>query len=395
MKRAFTLIEMMIVVAILVILMTIVFKLANLGQDSERRTRTIVRLQRLENCLSGYHAAFGSYPPVKLHGTRDIYMAAEDGQQDPDQRNENLWNWSRVGEENEARAWGQVKAACRSQPVDCRYPFPDEEYWNERVRDVCTLMKEYAHEECWEDLDEQTKKKIDGGFDSICENPGRIHNVNDIDWNNIKLFKFGLMSFLLPRYMIMTGGPQMFYSRYAQWTGNNQVPSDPFTGRTDYNGQGWSGVWQQGQLMKKGNSADIARLANIPSQAACARWIPNLEGICACNNDSLTLFGVNVKSGNGDDRSELYYKNIGIELYRPQGRQVGVEQYVLDGVTVKDGWVNEFYYYSPAPYQRYTLWSAGPNGRTFPPWISRRDLSSRANECVDKWVFDDIVHMAH
>ena len=395
MKKAFTLIEMMIVVAVLVVLMTITFKLSGLGQDSERRTRTVVRMQRLENCLSGYHAAFGSYPPVKLHGNRDIYVAVEGDIQRTENRNENIWSWTKIGQDAEKRAWNQVKVACRSQPVDCRYPFPDEQVWNERIKSVSEMMKEYAQEELKDSLDEETRKKVMGGFDSICENPGRLSNPADIDWNNIQLFKFGLMSVLLPRYLIMTGGPQMFYTKYQQWTGNNSIPSDPFTGRNNYNSQGWAGVWQQGQTARSGRSVDIAKLANIPSQAACARWMPNLEGICVCNNDELTLFGVDVKSRYREEQSELYYKNIGIQLFRPEGRSVGVEQYVLDGVTIRDGWCNEFYYYSPAPYQRYTLWSSGPNGRTFPPWVSRKDLTSKANECVGMWVHDDLVHLAH
>ena len=74
MKKAFTIIEMLVVVVVIATLMTIVFRLSSIGEDSEYRNRTIVRMQKLENCLSGYHAAFGSYPPVKMHGARDIYL---------------------------------------------------------------------------------------------------------------------------------------------------------------------------------------------------------------------------------------------------------------------------------------------------------------------------------
>ena len=72
MKRAFTLIEMLIVVAVMVTLMSMVFRLTSIGGSATARNVTVSRLQRLENCLSGYYAAFGTYPPVKLHGTRDI-----------------------------------------------------------------------------------------------------------------------------------------------------------------------------------------------------------------------------------------------------------------------------------------------------------------------------------
>ena len=75
MKRGFTLIEMLIVVVIPATLMGMVFRLSSIGSDSDRRTKTIVRIQRLENCLSGYYAAFGSYPPVKRHGSPDPYLS--------------------------------------------------------------------------------------------------------------------------------------------------------------------------------------------------------------------------------------------------------------------------------------------------------------------------------
>ena len=64
-------------------------------------------------------------------------------------------------------------------------------------------------------------------------------------------------------------------------------------------------------------------------------------------------------------------------------------------MTVVDGWENEFYYYCPAPYQSYVLWSAGANGKTFPPWVSRESLDSKANACVGYWTEDDIVNLSH
>ena len=72
MKKGFTLLEMLIVMALLVTLMGIVFKLHDIAGDSEDKSCTILRMQRLENCLAGYHAAFGSYPPVQLHASRNI-----------------------------------------------------------------------------------------------------------------------------------------------------------------------------------------------------------------------------------------------------------------------------------------------------------------------------------
>ena len=72
MRRAFTLVELMIVIAVIVSLMAITFRIMNTVGDTEARTITITRMQRLENALSGFHAAFGCYPPVKLHGNRSF-----------------------------------------------------------------------------------------------------------------------------------------------------------------------------------------------------------------------------------------------------------------------------------------------------------------------------------
>ena len=394
MKRAFTLIEMMIVVAILVTLMTITFMLGNIGQDSERRTTTIIRLQRLENCLSGYMPAFGSYPPVKLHASQDIFRAVEGGVQDEEARNENLFNWNKLNEPNELKAWDQVQAACRAQPVDCQFPFPDERAANDYVRDAAEMMELYAKDGGqWENLSEDTRKMIEGRFDSISQNPGRLRNAESAEWSEIQLFKFGLMSYLLPRYMIMTSGPKEFYE-YAQWTENNVIPRNPLTGRP----QTWADIWEQSQDANRPDYRvrDRAQLSNIPSQAACARWMPNLEGICACNcRDNLKLFGVDIKSSDMSALSAQNYRHVAEFVHRPYKGSVGANQYVLDAVTVKDGWQQEFFYYSPPPYQRYTLWSGGENGRTFPPWISRGTLSKKANECVVLWTEDDIIHLSH
>lgn len=394
MKRAFTLVEIMVVVAVLVILMSIVFRLSNVGADTEKRTRTVVRLQRLENCLSGYQAAFGSYPPVKLHGTRDIFRRVGTHGMQSDERNENIWSWSKIGEQNEQNAWNQVRAACRAQPIDCRYPFPDG--YSRMVDVVSEEMKRRA--ESGEDQykayfeDENIRRRLSAGFDD-----GTTRNVNrhakhkgDLDWDNIQLFKFGLMSFLLPRYLVMMNGDDVFFTDYAQWTGNNVMPSDPFTGSTF---SSWSKVHTYSESTQP---KDIARLQNIPSQAVCARWMPNLERMCHCNHE-YSLFGVDLKSNAWGEHSELNVDNVNIEIFSPADSDSNstANQYILDGITVRDGWLNEIYYYSPAPYQTYRLWSSGPNGRTFPPWISRRDLNNKAQECVSLWTADDIENLRH
>jgi prepilin-type N-terminal cleavage/methylation domain-containing protein len=389
-RRAFTLIEMMIVVALIVTLMTIAVRLAGIGGGADNRNRTIVRMQRLENCLSGYHAAFGSYPPVKLHGTRDIYQRVSSHGIQTDRRNESIWGWNEIGEQGERDAWSQVEAACRSQPVGCRFPYP--EGYSEKIRILSEELKELANDPD-SGVDDETRNKLTAGFDDGGTGSGGTgrfdENKDKVDWRNIQLFKFGLMSFVLPRYLVMMNGDAAFFTEYAQWTGNNVIPCDPFNGR-EYT------TWRQVKEYADNSRArtDLAHLANIPSQAVCARWMPNLEGICQCNH-KFVLFGVDIQDTTS--AGELVRGNFGIEIFSPDNEGQGSykDQYVLDGVTIQDGWWREFYYYSPAPYQTYTLWSAGPNGRTFPPWISRKKLSSKANECVGKWVHDDVVKMSY
>lgn len=396
-QRGFTLIEIMVVVTILVILMGIVFRLSNLGADHEKHTRTVVRLQRLENCLSGYQAAFGSYPPVKVHGTRDIFRRVNLHGMQSDEKNENIWNWSKIGERNEQDAWAQVRSACRSQPIDCRYPFPAG--YSRMVDIVSEEMKRRA--ESGEDQyssyfsDENVRRKLSAGFDDGTSRNVSRHakHKNDTDWDNIQLFKFGLMSFLLPRYLVMMNGDSVFFRDYAQWTGNNEMPSDPFTGNSFSTEGGWERLHN---YVGSTQQSDTARVASIPSQAVCARWMPNLERICHCNHE-YSLFGIDIKSNTWGEHGELNVDNVNIEVFSPADSDSDstANQYVLDGITVRDGWLNEIYYYSPAPFQSYRLWSSGPNGRTFPPWISRQGLSKKAQECVSLWTVDDIENLRH
>lgn len=379
MKKAFTLIELMITIAVLVILMGLVFRLNSAGTESQKRTVTIIRMQKLENCLSGYYAAFGSYPPVKLHGTRDIYARVGDhGVQDADgEENTSLWSM------DEDDAWRQVKAACKAQPVDCRFPFPEGEHDK-----IVNLSEEFKRriqsgDKTFKDLSEERKKVLMAGFDDGFSSGGGNFDRDAVDWRDVQIFRFGLMSYLLPRYLFMMGNTEVDFDDFAQWTGNNSNVYDALNGEMINT---WEDV--KGFVNKEDGATqqDYARIANVPSQAVCARWIANLSGECTANRD-MRFFGVNVWNGQG---TELSVKNIDIEIFSHDNSTA--YQYILDVVTVKDGWNSEFYYYSPAPYQHYQLWSAGPNGRTFPPWVDRAEINdSRAHTLIGKWVEDDIV----
>ena len=389
---------MLIVVVVLVTLMTITFRLGAINTTSSYRNTTVSRLQRLENCLSGYYAAFGSYPPVAQHGSYNFYLKADShGIQNLDgEENQNIWGWnperfrnnamSESDKQAEAEAWKQVQAACRTQPVGCAFPFRAEysDYvtaWSDQLREDAAASTT---------LTQERKAMFAAGFDDgVSQNIGRHARYrNETDGRDIQLFKFGLMSFLLPRFLVMMSSDESLYSEYAQWTGNNSMPSDPLTGQKY---RSWRKVWDDAN--KDRDTTDYAKVANIPSQAVCARWMPNLEGAVFTTRSSLTLFGVDIADGN----SGAGFTLENTEIHSPGGysQSSTAGQYVLDFCTVRDGWWVEFYYYSPPPYQTYVLWSSGQNKRTFPPWVSRETLDSQANRCVSAWIEDDIVNMSH
>ena len=126
--------------------------------------------------------------------------------------------------------------------------------------------------------------------------------------------------------------------------------------------------------------------------------MPNLEGI---------VFGAGNRELYGVKLGDTYYGStivtadtVDPTLYSAAESQSGgsnySQQYLLDGMTVLDGWGHEFYYYSPSPHQSYTLWSAGANGKTFPPWVTDEEMSQLSGTDRAKaqsWIADDIVHM--
>lgn len=371
MKRGFTLIELMIVAVVLVTLMAIVFRIAGITGPQEARARTIKRMQCLENCLSGYYAAFGSYPPVKLHGSRDIYLRVDDwGIQEEDGQTVSTLNWP------------SVKAACRSQPVAARYPFSSQSDVQEMVNMVSEELKRRSSSNEKEYASYRNNAGILGnGFDALSRPGGEIGDSGATDWRKVQIFQFGLLSYLLPRYLFMTlGDPSLYNGTYAQWDSDNapqrQCHGD---GRSSYS---WSSI--QNDVLN-GYSAYVEM---IPSQSVCARWMPNLAGIVNCGH---TFFGVDTRDPKG--YSPINVDNPYPEVFCPTGNRSN--QYVLDGMTVRDGWGNDFYYYSPPPYQSYRLWSSGADGRTFPPWIELSSLQGNDRTTAGRWMEDDITSMSN
>ena len=381
---------MLIVVVVIVTLMTMTFKLSSINGANSKRNTTVSRLQRVENCLSGYYAAFGTYPPVGLHGSRNPFLkVSTHGIQNLDgDENREIFNWDpekfRRGDwdKNENEAWQQVQAACRSQPVSCKFPFP------RNYGDVVQAHSEQLMAEAEESgsMSQERKAMFAAGFDDgVTSNLGRFNPYQkDSDWRELQLFQFGLMSFLLPRYRVMMQSDDTLYDDFAQWKANNDLPCDPIDGGKF---RDWKRVCHYAQSTMR---SDLKHIDNIPSQAQCARWLPNLAGT-VYSPHSIKVYGVDLlDSEDGGFTTET-------EIYSPGGydNESTAQQYVLDFCTIRDGWWHEIFYYSPPPYQTYVVWSAGANNRTFPPWIARDKLGQKENQCIGAWIEDDIMSMSH
>ncbi len=392
-KNGFTLIELLIVTVVIVTLMGIVFRLAGVGGDSRAKSKTQARLQRLENAISGYYAAYGSYPPVPLQGrSRDINVRVStrgkqwtgsalnrvegklgDAQKNPT-RNEQTKAVIR-----------QIEAACRAQPLAVLFPFfmYDEDSQGRKAK-AERLVQAIALEH-------------KANF-SYIRAVGGLHLG---DANEATLFQFGLLSFLMPRYLFMLeGDPAMYDTRGSQWSANNQLPCRIDTGRPY---ESWESM--QGFLFKGGSSNEKQSflVRNLTSQAVCARWMPNFEGIVS---GGLDFYGVNTSDGdwpflNGNQYDGVPGYKKWLRVFSPSdnnasssGSESSSSLYILNGMTVGDGWGHEFYYYSDPPYQSYRLWSAGANGYTFPPWLEVNNFASDEDKrAITEWTKDDISHL--
>lgn len=394
MKKAFTLVELLIVVVVIAILLSIAFKIAGVGEDSQARNLTIARMQRLENAISGYFAVYGSYPPVALQGrSRNIFYEVNGyGIQQVSRQPRTTINLDSY------EGWKQVEAACRAQPVAMQFPYSSSR--QAYAKAVSEALKEMYSSGAEGFRDNQA---LQYGFDSL-ENIAQLSDKqSDGSWTEVQLFQFGLLSYLLPRYLIMMGygngannstsSRTSIYDDFAQWSDNNALPCNFETG-IQY--PDWSTL-----------NADLGRenerwkIALLPTQAVCARWIANLEGTLTCNMQR-TIYGVNIQS---DTWGALTPDNAWPKIYSAGDSQGGTgtsgsQQYVLDEITCHDGWLNDFYYYSMPPYQSYRIWSAGPNGRTFPPWIPEEQIENdndmkKYRNTIRNWIADDMVHMSN
>ena len=371
-KRGFTLIELLIVTVVIVTLMGLVFRLAGSGSESRARAETLSRLQKLSNALSGYYAAFGSYPPVPLQGrSRDINTRVDTSS------SMGYGIQHAAGDLNTGAPWegngsgvmaNQIEAACRAQPVAAICPYRPGGGEDMVIQELSRI---YHPEKIYKAIDNY------GGF-----------NRDSPNWADNQAFMFGLMSFLLPRYQFMLDGLENIYRDHADgpWESNNRLPFlMDGTRLLDWDtAQKAFGVGPKYADGNSSSSADVrAMLENLPSQAVCARWMPNLAGIVITVPvaSHTTFFGVNTNDPHD------YNSGAGKWcIISPNG--AGSEAiYAQMKKTVVDGWGEEFYYYSPPPYQSYQLWSSGANKRTFPPWMEKVPGKEKL---INKWIADDI-----
>lgn len=381
MKKAFTLIELLIVIVVLAILAGLIFRLGGIGSSSGARNKTVARLQRLENALSGYYAAFGSYPPVQLQGRSRNIAYEVNGY--------GIQQTSRNPVSGNTLVWKQVEAACRAQPVSMEFPY--DRGYQDYVSAVAAQLKRLHDDGVAPYRDNDA---LGYGFDGL-RTPSQLSGKYDeTAWTEVQVFKFGLMSYLLPRYLVMMGhNENSLYDNFAQWDDNNQLPAR-FEDGVSY------GDWKEmNQVFTSQNNAQW-KISLLPSQAITARWLPNFEGVLSCNKGGV-YYGIDITSSDTIDISNgrLSVGNAWPKLYSSGDSQSGTgtsgtQQYALNEITMRDGWGNELYYYSLPPYQSYRVWSAGPNGRTFPPWISpEEDVYKQNKDTIQSWVADDIVQM--
>ncbi|MGN0847625.1 MAG: type II secretion system protein [Kiritimatiellia bacterium] len=410
-RSGFTLIELLIVTVVIVTLMGIVFRLAGTGSDSRAKAITIDRLQRLENALSGYYAAYGSYPPVPLQGrSRSIYKAV-DGyglQESGDDETGST-------DIQQTKTMEQILAACRAQPLSVSWPAAVDDEMQDMLQELSSGCSESG------------RGVYGSGFQTL-RGVGSL-NLDEIDWRGtgrngqgVQLFEFGLLSFLFPRYLFMLEGKMNnFYDNkkngrlHSQWAANNQLPCRLDTGDPFNSWQEIRTILGEGTSGGQNGRREAGMISNLTSQAVCARWMPNFKGIVS----TIPLpkyrffYGVDVADDERPYLSVPYtfdpqcgLKGGGVDLWTRRLRVFstsgfsgsgggGGSGYILLSMTVRDGWDNEFFYYSEPPYQSYRLWSAGPNRVTFPPWYDLDQFSGDDLTYIQRFIEDDIVHLSN
>ena len=373
--RGFTLVELLVTVLVMVTLMAVSFRLMHGGDETVARSRTHDRLQRLQKCLSGYRAAFGHYPAVPLHGVRDIYLEANDYGIQTSRRTSKV-------------SWRNVRAAILSQPVTTEFPFDTE---NKEVKAEIAAASDA-------DVAWSKAAKTRGGDATAVAVYAKGYKPfsaslvatqkSQSSWRDVQVFRYGLLSFLLPRAQFMLSGEKLVYEKYAQWPDQNELAEyyDPETGKP------LKSTWSSLAAAMRTDGADRKAILASRSQAACAHWLPNLAGIVRGGG---TYYGVDTADGKAFRKREDELRDAEASdlLVHASGKADAPKTaYVLNGLTVLDGWENEFYYYSPAPHRTCRIWSAGSDRKTLPPWIDPIAAASDPElKTALAWTRDDLV----
>ncbi len=326
---AFTLIEMMVVVALIGILIGGVFRLIGTAGERAKRSSTVDRLQRIENAISGFYAQYGTYPPVPQYG-KELPDSANPFKHTKDDYDYN----STYDTLNDVDKF-QVRAIRASRTQPAMFEFPPRQSMDD---DIPALLGE--------------------GIQSANQEIGGITDDESLE---DKPFRYGLMSFLLPRLLVMN----MIPDKDGKFTddGNKTPAFGLFTKK----------VWNnhnQGKNNKDGFQHRMFSAQYSTEIGLASRILPNFERMILGGS---VLLGINTA-----DPAHGYPKLV------PRNK-IG-----FLSMTVNDGYGNEIYYYSAPPHQSYRIWSAGPDGKTFPPWIPLDSLNQSDRNNVNRWISDDI-----
>lgn len=344
-RAGFTMIELMVVLAVIGILVMGMFRLMDVVRLSNEKSATIAAIQRLKNALSGYYALHGCYPPVK-----NVYAPLDP--LDPD-----------IAEyADQSLDVGSPEAlatfAARAQPV--AFGFPNYKMEADSINKLMSFHSISAV--------------------ALTE---RSPDQRQTQWRDNKLFKFGLLSFLLPRIEMLSfrrsgavadvdwnnSVPLEFYTT-AQWADSN--PGAPLRGSSDE---------EIIAYLKKQMSAE---------NDACAKWLPNFENTLACRLSQKKVLGIKLRK---DIDSDDVVQTTGsgttfrvFKIYRGSGGS-----FIMVETSCCDEWGVELFYYSEPPYQSYRIWSSGPDKTTFPPWLDTAQYRNGKFQKCREWMADDIV----
>jgi len=247
-KQAFTLVEIMVVISVIAILAMASFKLMRAAAHNKKVAETQAKMECLKNALSGYYAHYGHYPPVPFYSSLN-----PDDARDGDRNN--------LPDSFEGRA----VAASRAQPMAYGYPPPEH-------------VKQPRIDLLFNDPKSKDRKVVDMFAGYV-----RSFDPKEPKWDGgPKAFKFGLLSFLLPRLEVMAFSENELTIRdtrvfnLAQWQEHN--PATP-RGLPD------TAAYQQ----------EFVRRLQAQRQMEndiCARWLPHLEKVISGEGDP--ILGINI-----------------------------------------------------------------------------------------------------